>query len=128
MAEFAWLLHALQTSLSLALIAHAKCFLLIQLQMDFVARELHYPKVLIMKRAEGLSMNVIIVAAIALLVLVVVSVIFLTNMAPWGPATKKCENNGGKCVPAGANGACPDNKVPLALYDASCTGQICCAK
>jgi hypothetical protein len=51
-----------------------------------------------MKKAQGLPMNVIIIAALALLVLVIIAVIF----AGWGKIfsqkTKECVATGGKCV------------------------------
>jgi cytochrome oxidase Cu insertion factor (SCO1/SenC/PrrC family) len=50
-----------------------------------------------MKKGQGLPVNVIIIAAIALLVLVVLSVIFVGNVAPINPAVKNCEEAGGLC-------------------------------
>ncbi len=50
-----------------------------------------------MKKAQGISMNVIIIAAIALLVLVVLSVIYIGRMGTWGKTTNDCESNGGFC-------------------------------
>lgn len=51
-----------------------------------------------MKRGQGISMNVIIIAAIALLVLVVLSVIFLTRTGIWSRETVNCRVQGGSCV------------------------------
>ncbi len=50
-----------------------------------------------MKKAQGISMNVIIIAAIALLVLVVLSVVYIGKMGSWGKTTNSCISNGGKC-------------------------------
>jgi hypothetical protein len=58
-----------------------------------------------MKKAQGISVNVIIIAAIALLVLVVLSVIYIGRMGSWGTSAADCENKGGTCVPAGQD--CP---------------------
>ena len=54
-----------------------------------------------MKKAQGISMTTIVVAAIALLVLVVLSVIFIGNMGDWITKAKDCTNKGGICVEAG---------------------------
>ncbi len=68
------------------------------------------------KKAQGLSMNVIIIAAIALLVLVVLSVIFVGRLGIFGEKAAACETVGGTCYvdcPAGtteypAGAKCPD--------------------
>ena len=51
-----------------------------------------------MKKAQGISLNVIIIAAIALLVLVILSVIFMGRMGTFGREASDCENKGGKCL------------------------------
>jgi len=48
-------------------------------------------------KAQGISMNVIIIAAIALLVLVILSVIFLGKMGGFGKGVGDCTNKGGTC-------------------------------
>lgn len=68
------------------------------------------------RKAQGISINVIIVAAIALLVLVVLSIIFVGKLGLFGEKTSACETVGGTCYlicptgtteyTAGAN--CPD--------------------
>ena len=50
------------------------------------------------KKAVELSMNVIIIAAIALLVLVVLSVIFLGRIGAFGEKVASCEAQGGRCA------------------------------
>jgi hypothetical protein len=59
-----------------------------------------------MKKAQGLSMNVVIIAALALLVLVVLAVIFLTRTGVWTRESVNCRTQGGVCVSAGDT--CPD--------------------
>ncbi len=49
------------------------------------------------KKAQGISINVIIVAAIALLVLVVLSIIFVGRLGLFGEKTNACETVGGTC-------------------------------
>ena len=51
-----------------------------------------------MKKAQGLSMNVIIIAALALIVLVILAVIFMNRMGQVVTEADSCTNNGGRCV------------------------------
>lgn len=79
-----------------------------------------------MKKAQGISINVIVVAAIALLVLVVLSVVFLGRFGIFTQQSADCENKGGRCVvgdcPTGTNSysawACPETT--------SGASQTCC--
>jgi hypothetical protein len=77
------------------------------------------------KKGQGISMNVIIIAAIALLVLVVVAAIFLVNMGKVQPRVNECEPTYGTCV---ASGGCNDGII----LDKNCgddeEGPICCSK
>lgn len=50
------------------------------------------------KKAQGLSMNTIIIAALALLVLSIVSLLFIGRMNVTRDDISACENNGGVCV------------------------------
>mgnify|MGYP001173580196 CR=1 FL=1 len=50
------------------------------------------------KKAQGISMNVIIIAAIALLVLVVLSVVFMGRMGIFSSGSADCGNQGGTCL------------------------------
>ncbi len=71
------------------------------------------------KKAQGLPLNVIIIAAIALLVLVVLAVIFLGRSGGFAESTKSCATQGGQCLED-----CGNNAV---LPGATCpTGQTCC--
>ena len=49
------------------------------------------------KKAQGLSMNLIVVAAIAMIVLVVVIIIFVGRTGRFAKSTDQCP---GQCVPA----------------------------
>jgi hypothetical protein len=79
-----------------------------------------------MKRAQGISINVIVVAAIALLVLVVLSVVFLGRFGNFTQQSGDCENKGGRCVV----GACPTGTNPYGGWScqntASGASQTCC--
>lgn len=50
------------------------------------------------KKAQSISMNTIVIAAIALLVLIVLAAIFTGRTKIFGSEIKKCENLGGDCV------------------------------
>lgn len=65
------------------------------------------------KKGAEISINVIIVAAIAMLVLVIVSIIFIGRIGPFSTSVVDCENKGGKCVLSSES--CPDDyPVPYA--------------
>jgi uncharacterized protein YoxC len=50
------------------------------------------------KKAQGISINVIVIAAIALLVLVILAILVLTAARRTDEGTKKCITLGGNCV------------------------------
>jgi len=69
------------------------------------------------KKAQGISINTIIIAAIALLVLVIVSIIFMVRMGIFSMESNKCSQYQGSCD---YGTRCPDDwqKHPTALcYD-----------
>ncbi len=73
------------------------------------------------KKAQGISMNVIIIAAIALLVLVILSVIFIGRMGGWGEKVGGCATQGGTCYDGST---CPTGTTP---FSAKCEdNQVCC--
>ncbi len=53
---------------------------------------------MILKKAQGISMNTIIIAAIALLVLVIVSVIFMSRMGWFAQNSNDCRKFNGDCT------------------------------
>lgn len=53
------------------------------------------------KKAQALSMNTIIIAALALLVLAIISLIFIGKMNGARSDLNNCENNGGTCTTIG---------------------------
>lgn len=57
----------------------------------------HFP-LLRNRKAQGISLNVIIIAAIALLVLVILSIIFIGRMGKTREEVDRCETNGGICA------------------------------
>ena len=71
------------------------------------------------KKAQGLSMNVIIIAAIALIVLVVMVAIFTGRMGNFARETDSCERNKGMCLDASDPLACIgtyDSKISKPCY------------
>jgi hypothetical protein len=51
------------------------------------------------RKAQGLSLNVIIIAVIAIVVLVVLIIIFTGKTRLFSQATTNCESKGGHCKP-----------------------------
>ena len=78
-----------------------------------------------MKKAQGISVNVIIIAAIALLVLVILSVIYIGRMGDWGKKTNQCTNQGGRCF-AVACGSGTARDFPYEYPLAACDGGTNC--
>jgi len=77
------------------------------------------------KKSQGISMNTIIIAAIALLVLVILAVIFTQRMGWWSRSSQDCEKVGGKCDIV----SCTDGWIehPSAVCDKS-QGNYCCIR
>jgi hypothetical protein len=71
-----------------------------------------------MKKAQGISLNVIIIAAIALLVLVILSVIFMGRMGIFGEetaGTRYCEDTlEGTCGGVGTTTDADGNTIDVA--------------
>jgi hypothetical protein len=77
------------------------------------------------KKAQGMSINVIIIAALALLVLVVLAIIFVGRIGIFGEKTAACESVGGTCYvtcPTGTTAYTGGAKCP----DADGATQRCC--
>ena len=75
-----------------------------------------------MRKAQGLSLNVIIIAAIALIVLVVISVIFASRSQIFGTETRSCTNKGGTCRDDG----CLDNEAKIGdSTNTDCPNECC---
>lgn len=68
------------------------------------------------KKAQGISMNVIIIAAIALLVLVVLSIIFLGRIGDFSETTIDCEANGGRCLDSCGEPGYEDYSLPYGSW------------
>lgn len=71
-----------------------------------------------MRKGQNLSLNVIIIAALALLVLVIISLIFMNRASIFGKDTKACETQGGTCHLA--SDGCPEGKTVSPLSGVRC--------
>lgn len=84
------------------------------------------------KKGVEISMNLIIIAAIGLLVLVVLSVIFLGRIGTFGQKSGECAVQGGTCAQACGNAdfgtETMTKKNPLLTCPDAATGepQVCC--
>ena len=78
-----------------------------------------------MKKGQGLSLTTIVVAAISLLVLVILSVIFIGRMGGFAGQVGECENKGGKCaITCGIDDAV---NYPTQYAAWTCNeGEVCC--
>lgn len=77
------------------------------------------------KKAQGMSMSVIIIAVLALLVLVILSVVFTSKMRDTRKNVDHCENNGGKCVMADFVGDIDTPHYCQDTYDSVKTSYYC---
>ena len=75
------------------------------------------------KKGQGLSMNVIIVAALALLVLIILAMIFTGRVKIFSTTSRLCANQGegAKCLDT-----CPSNSIQVGSnLNTECT-KFCC--
>ena len=83
------------------------------------------------KKAQGLSLNTIIIAIIVLIVLVVLVMIFTGYFGTrFTPAVTQCETSGGTCAPAEGCGTDAFGNEVAIISNARCPveGQLCCSK
>jgi hypothetical protein len=65
------------------------------------------------KKAQGMSLNVIIVAAIALIILVVLVFIFTDRIRGFGSGLADCQSKGGFCEGNFNTKSCDSEKAPI---------------
>jgi len=76
-----------------------------------------------MKKAQGLSLNTIIIAALVIMVLVILALVFTGQMGSFGSSSTNCQSKGGICT---SEKDCPEGKMP-AMFTAKCDeGEQCC--
>ncbi|MFH0875477.1 MAG: hypothetical protein V1859_06050 [archaeon] len=84
------------------------------------------------RKAQSLSMNTIIVAALALLVLIIIALIFTGRIKITREGIDNCGNNGGRCVSNERTGITGPYRECSGSYDKVIIGkcpnedQICC--
>jgi len=77
-------------------------------------------------KGQGLSMNVIIIAAIALVVLIVVILIFTGKINNFSSTAETCQAQGGQCVSSNTCGSTVGVVLPGA--DCQSVNLECCVK
>lgn len=80
------------------------------------------------KKAQGLSITVIIVAVIALLVLVILALVFTGGLGKFGLKVSDCENKGGVCADQCGVDIAEDYPTPFPEWACPEEGQVCCIK
>lgn len=85
------------------------------------------------KKAQGMSVNVIIIAILALLVLVILGFVFAGKIGDFVKGTKDCESIGGRCdLGTQCTGDEGYSKTNIAMCLDQATGkpngQACCLK
>jgi len=75
-----------------------------------------------MKKAQGISINVIIIAAVALIVLIVLVAIFTGRLGVFSSGVASCADKGGSCqMPP-----CTGDTTILRGTDCDRDGMVCC--
>lgn len=78
-------------------------------------------------KAQGMSINVIIIAVLALLVLVVLAFIFTGKIGQFSKTTANCEAiSGNQCEYTCESGYVQDNTRGCFDDDSEPTGEVCC--
>ena len=84
-----------------------------------------------MKKGQGISINTIVIAAVAVLVLIVLAAILISQSGAFSRTLQRCDEIGGRCADEGLCGERADgyNRVhPTAacFQDGTKTEQDCC--
>ena len=75
-------------------------------------------------KAQGMSVNVIIIAALALIVFVVLAVLFTGKTKNFSQTIESCSSKGGQCL---SKEQCGDQPKISNVKDCT-TNQVCCIK
>ncbi len=80
------------------------------------------------KKGQGLSLNTIVIAALVVLVLVILSVVFMGGMAEFSWFVGNCEKKGGTCMDSSCTSG--NTEIPgKCFYDGEVDKyQKCCQK
>ncbi len=82
------------------------------------------------KKAQGMTINVVIIAALALIVLVVLILIFTGYIGTANKNINGCTSRGGICVKNYKEGCLGDYPIPLVIGGDECktVNNLCCLK
>ena len=81
------------------------------------------------KRAQGMPINVIIVAALALIVLVVLATIFTGRVKIFSESLQSCAAKQGSCEPYTGTPKCPSsNQAVITNTDCDTQKKVCCVQ
>jgi hypothetical protein len=82
-----------------------------------------------MKKAQGMSLNVIVIAAIVILILIVLSVIFIRGSGTFVERVASCEVKGGMCAAECGSFVYGTQDHTIRDFNARCSnGLVCCLK
>jgi len=80
-----------------------------------------------MSKAQGISINTIIIAAIALIVLVLLVLIVTGNLKNWNKTANECRTRNGVCMSEESCKSDPDNGIMVSVVNLKCEGNnVCC--
>ncbi|MCK5107830.1 MAG: hypothetical protein KAQ83_03825, partial [Nanoarchaeota archaeon] len=78
-----------------------------------------------MKKAQGLSLNTIIIAALVIMVLVILILVFTGRMGSFSAQSESCQAKGGQCKED-----CVEGAEMVSVLGGTCVSedQVCCVK
>ena len=79
-----------------------------------------------MKRAQGLSLETLVIAAIVIIVLVVLVAIFTGRMGPWVQSVENCQDKNGACVDDAT--ACSAPNAVIRGTNCDREDKVCCVQ
>lgn len=75
-----------------------------------------------MKKAQGMSLNTIIIAALVIMVLVILILVFTGRMGNFSATSESCQaKSGGTC-----KSGCGENEMPAPLGGTCPANEVCC--
>jgi len=77
-------------------------------------------------KAQGMSLNTIVIAAIVIIVLVVLVAIFTGRMGPWVQSVENCQDKNGACVDSSADCVAPNAVIRGTNCDRD--EKVCCVQ
>lgn len=78
-------------------------------------------------KAQGMPLNVIVIAVILLFVMVIILAIFKFNVGKFSKDVQSCAAKTGRCLTEDSQGNCPNNEFKIEGVQCS-ADQVCCLK